>query len=128
MDVSKELAKNQAADDLMNQKITRNPDGSVNVENPASAPLLFGDAARAYHEAVQTGTIAQHSNALSQDFADLHTKYPTDPAAFKAAAEAHLAKTAQNVTGPIGEAVQREGQQLLTQHFNSITSTTAQRR
>lgn len=125
MDVSKELAKNQAADDLMNQKITRNPDGSVNVENPASAPLLFGDAARAYHEAVQTGTIAQHSNALSQDFADLHTKYPTDPAAFKAAAEAHLAKTAQNVTGPIGEAVQREGQQLLTQHFNSITSTTA---
>ena len=91
MDVSKELAKNQAADDLMNQKITRNPDGSVNVENPASAPLLFGDAARAYHEAVQTGTIAQHSNALSQDFADLHTKYPTDPAAFKAAAEAGAA-------------------------------------
>jgi muramidase (phage lysozyme) len=125
MDVSTKLAKNQAAEDLMNQKVTRNADGSVNVENPVSAPLIFGDAGKAFTDAVKVGTIAQHGNSLSQDFADLHTKYPTDPAAFKAAAQAHLDKTAQTVTGPIGEAVQAEGQQLLTQHFNAITSTAA---
>ena len=125
MDVSTDLAKKQAADDLIHQKVTRNADGSVNVENPASAPLIFGDAGKAYSEAVKVGTIAQQGNSLSQDFADLHTKFPTDPAGFKAAADAHLAKTAQTVTGPLGEAVQREGQQLLTQHYNSITSTAA---
>lgn len=125
MDVSTDLAKKQAADDLMNQKVTRNADGSVNVENPASAPLIFGDAGEAYSNAVKVGTIAQHANSLSQDFANLHTQFPTDPTAFKAAADAHLAKTAQTIGGPIGEAVQQEGQQLLTQHYNAITSTAA---
>lgn len=125
MDVSTRLAEKQAADDLMKQKVVRNSDGSVTVENPASAPLIFGDAGKAYQDAVKVGTLAQHSNALSQDFADLHTKYPTDPAAFRTAAQAHLDKTAQTVTGPLGEAIQRQGAQLLTQHFNAITSTTA---
>lgn len=125
MDVSTELAKKQAADDLIQQKVTRNADGSVSVQNPATAPLIFGDAGKAYQDAVKVGTLAQHSNALSQDFAQLHSEYPTDPAAFKAAAQAHLDKTAQTVTGPVGEAVQQQGAQLLTQHFNAITSTTA---
>lgn len=125
MGVSKDLAKQQAADDLMKQKVTRDADGNVSVENPASAPLIFGDAGKLYQDAIQTGTIAQHSNSLSQDFANLHQQYPTDPAGFKAAADSHLAKTAQIVTGPVGEAVQQAGQQLLTQHFNAITSTAA---
>jgi muramidase (phage lysozyme) len=125
MDVSTDLAKNQAADDLMNQKITRNADGSVNVENPASAPLIFGDAGKAYTDAVKVGTLAQHANNLSETFTDLHTQYPTDPVAFKSAADAYLTKIAQTVTGPIGQAVQAEGQQLLTQHYNAITNTAA---
>ena len=125
MDVSTDLAKKQAADDLLNQKVTRDADGNVVVQNPASAPLIFGKAGEAYSDAVKVGTLAQHSNSLSMDFADLHQKYPTDPAAFKAAAEAHLALTAQKVTGPLGEAVQAQGNQLLTQHYNSITSTAA---
>lgn len=125
MDVSTDMAKEAAANDLMKQKITRDAAGNVTVENPASAPLIFGDAGKAYADAVKVGTLAQHSNSLSQDFANLHQEYPTDPAAFKAAAEAHLAKTAQNVTGPIGEAVQQQGAQLLTQHFNAITSAAA---
>src|SRR5665213_1624129 len=125
MDVATEQAKKQAANDLMAQKVTRNADGSVNVENPISAPLIFGKAGEAYQAVVQAGTIAQHANNLSQDFTELHTKFPTDPAAFRAAAEAHLAQTEQTVTGPIGEAVQREGQQLLTQHVNAITDKAA---
>lgn len=119
------LAERQAAEDLQNQKVTRNADGSVTVANPASQPLIFGDAGKAYTEAVKVGTIAQHYNALSQDFAQLHAQFPTDPDAFKAAAQAHLDKTAQTVTGPLGQAVQREGSQLLTQHFNAITSSAA---
>jgi muramidase (phage lysozyme) len=125
MEVSTRLAKNQAAEDLMQQKVTRDADGNVTVQNPASAPLIFGDAGRAYSDAVKVGTIAQHSNSLSQDFAELHQEYPTDPAGFKKAAEAHLAKTSQAVTGPLGQAVQVQGNQLLTQHFNAITSVAA---
>jgi hypothetical protein len=125
MDVAKDQAKTQAADDLINQKVTRNADGSVNVENPASAPLIFGDAGKLYQDAIQTGTIAQHANALSQDFTQLHAQFPADPQGFRAAAEAHLQKTAQDVTGPIGQAVQAEGQQLLTQHVNAITDKAA---
>jgi len=125
MDVAKQGAKKEAADELMNQKVVRNADGSVSVENPVSSPLIFGDAGRVFSDAVKVGTIAQHSNSLSQDFAELHTKFPTDPAGFKAAAQAHLDKTAQTVTGPMGEAIQQQGSQLLTQHYNAITSTTA---
>src|ERR1019366_6199673 len=62
-------AKKAAADDLINQKIIRNADGSVTVANPATAPLLFGDAANAYRDAAAAGTIAQHGNEVSQKFA-----------------------------------------------------------
>lgn len=125
MDVAKEGAKNQAAEDLQQQKVTRNADGSVNVENPVKAPLIFGEAGKVYTDAARVGTLAQQSNALSRDFADLHTKFPTDPAGFKKAAEAHLAKTGQTVDGVLGQAIRAQGEQLLTQHYNAITNTAA---
>ncbi|KJC35651.1 hypothetical protein UP09_30985 [Bradyrhizobium sp. LTSP885] len=125
MDVSTELAKKQAADDLMKQKIVRNADGSATVENPATAPLIFGEAGKAYADAVRIGTIAQHSNDLSQHFNELHQQYPADPAAFKVASDAFLEKRATQITGPIGEAIQREGGQLQTQHYNAITDRAA---
>lgn len=119
------LAKQQAANDLLKQKITRNADGSVNVENPASAPLLFGEAGKAYVDAVNAGTIAQHGNLISQDLTDLHQKFPTDPQGFRAASEAYFAKRSSDLTGPVGEAIQREGAQLQTQHLNAITNAAA---
>lgn len=125
MDIATKQAKEQAADDLMAQKVTRNADGSVNVENPISAPLIFGRAGETYTDATNVGTIAQHANSLSEGFTDLHAKFPADPAAFKAAAQAYLNKSAETITGPIGEAVQREGQQLFTQHVNAITDKAA---
>jgi hypothetical protein len=125
MDIATDMAKKQAANDLMAQKVTRDADGNVDVVNPVSAPLLFGTAAEKYNDLVQTGTIAQHANSLSEDFAALHQKYPADPVGFQTAANAHLQRTAATVTGPIGEAVQREGRQLLTQHFNDITQKAA---
>src|SRR6478736_1217450 len=108
MQVSSDLAREQAGEDLKNQKIVRDADGNVKVENPASAPLIFGDAGRVYHEAVFAGTAAQHANETSSVMTELHAKNPTDPAAFKAAAEAWRDKTLQNVDGLMGEAVRRQ--------------------
>jgi hypothetical protein len=54
---------------------------------PANS-LIFGRAGDAYHAAVTAGTIAQHSNVISEEMNNLHRKYPTDPPAFKAAADA----------------------------------------
>src|SRR5262249_6915826 len=68
------LAENAAADQLSRQKVTRNADGSVSVENPASTPLIFGAAGEAYQKAVQAGTIAQYDNELSQRFTEMHTE------------------------------------------------------
>src|ERR1700744_1911532 len=82
MDIATDMAKKQAADDLQNQKVTLNADGSVSVVNPVSAPLLFGRAADAYHAAVQAGTIAQYSNVISSEMNDLHQKHEGHPASF----------------------------------------------
>ena len=77
----------------------------------------------AYKDAVTSGTIAQHANDISQKFAEIHAQFPTDPQGFKAASNAYLDERAKQIGGPMGEAVQREGAQLQTQHFNAITNT-----
>jgi hypothetical protein len=123
-DAAVPLAERGADEDLLRQKVTRNADGSVNVENPITAPLIFGAAGNAYHHAAAAGTIAQWSNTLSEQFTDLHTQHPTDPAAFKNASDSFLAKI--NTGNPeIQQAVMREGAQLQTQHFNAITDKAA---
>ena len=122
-DIATDMAKKQAADDLQNQKVTLNADGTVNVVNPANS-LIFGRAGEAYHAAVQAGTIAQHSNVISTEMNDLHQKYSTDPAGFKAAADAWTAQyTSQHGGGEVGQAITQQAAQLQTQHFNAITNT-----
>lgn len=126
MDISTEQAKTQAAEDLQNQRVTRGPDGQVVVENKATAPLLFGDAHRAYEHAVEAGTIAQHGNLVSKDLNDLHLKFQADPQGFQQAAEAFRAKYLGEVGGGrIGQGIARQIDQLATQHYNSIADTTA---
>jgi muramidase (phage lysozyme) len=124
MDVSVEAAKKQAADDLLQQKVTRSADGSVSLATPENS-MIFGRAGEAYNAAVKVGTVAANGNVLSQHLAELHTKYPTDPQAFKTAADAFVQTHAREVGGPVGEAALREGSQLTTQHYNSILGTTA---
>lgn len=125
MDVATDMAKKQAADDLQNQKVTLNADGSVNVVNPANS-VIFGRAGEAYNNAVQAGTIAQHSNVISTEMNALHDKYPTDPAAFKAAADAWKAQyTSQHGGGEVGQAITQQADQVQTQHLNAITNTAA---
>ncbi|WP_213775433.1 phage tail tip lysozyme [Bradyrhizobium sp. dw_78] len=125
MDIATDMAKKQAADDLQNQKVTLNADGSVNIVNPANS-VIFGRAGEAYGAAVQAGTIAQHSNVISQEMNDIHQKYPTDPAGFNAAANAWKARyTADHGGGEVGLAIQQQADQLQTQHFNAITNTAA---
>jgi hypothetical protein len=123
MDAATEMARTAAANDLQKQKVTLGPDGSVNVENPVSAPLIFGRAGEAYTAAVQAGTIAQHSNVISAEMNDLHQKYATDPAAFNAAADAWKASyTAQHGDGEIGQAITQTADRIQTQHSNAITN------
>lgn len=125
MDIATDMAKKQAADDLQAQKVTLNADGSVNVVNPANS-VIFGRAGEAYHNAVQAGTIAQHSNVISQEMNNLHQEYSTDPAAFKSAADAWKAQyLSQHGGGEVGQAISQQADQLQTQHFNAITNTTA---
>jgi hypothetical protein len=98
-----------AAENLSKQKVTRNADGSVNVENPATAPLIFGQAGEVYQKAVMAGTIAQYDNQLSQQFADIHTKHPTDPAGFKAASDQFLQGVANSTPPLLRQAVMQRG-------------------
>jgi muramidase (phage lysozyme) len=124
MEIATKQAKEQAAEDLSQQKVVRNADGSVSTVNPASS-MIFGKAGDAYHEAVKAGTLAQTSNVLSEELNNLHAQHPTDPAAYKAAAGAFIEKYQADNKGTIGEAATLHGQQVATQHLNAITNTTA---
>jgi len=124
MEIATKQAKEQAAEDLSQQKVVRNADGSVSTVNPASS-LIFGRAGDAYHEAVKAGTLAQTSNVMSEELNNLHAKYPTDPAGYKAAAGAWIEKYQAENKGTIGEAATLHGQQVATQHLNAITNQSA---
>jgi muramidase (phage lysozyme) len=125
MDIATDMAKTQAADDLQNQKVTLNADGTVNVVNPANS-VIFGRAGEAYQNAAQAGTIAEHSNVVSQQMNHLHQENPNDPAAFAAAADAWKAQyLSQHGGGEVGLAIKQQADQLQTQHLNAITNSTA---
>jgi muramidase (phage lysozyme) len=121
-DIATDMAKTQAANDLQQQKVTLNADGSVSVANPANS-LIFGRAGEAYHAAVQAGTIAEHSNVISQEMNGLHQEYETDPGGFKKASDAWKAQyLSQHGGGIVGQAISQQADQLQTQHFNAITN------
>lgn len=123
MSIATDLAKEQAAEDLTQQKVVRNADGSVSTINPANS-VIFGRAGEVYNDAVRAGTIAQHSNVLSEAMTDLHTKHATDPAGFKAASDAFL-DNYDHGGGEAGAAILQRGHQLQTQNLNSITTSAA---
>lgn len=122
MDIATQQAKTQAANDLQNQKVTRDADGNVTVTNPIQSPLLFGNAAAAYEDAARAGTVAQHGNVISQELNELHQKYPADPKGFAKAADGwKQSYLAQHGGGITGELLERDFDQTATQHFNAIT-------
>ena len=124
-DVAVPLAEKQAAADLNQQKVTRGPDGSIQVANPANA-ILFGEAGKAYERAVVSGTVAQAGNLAAQDMTALHRQFPLDPQGFSTAAQAHLDKIASGQGDSIaGQEILREGRQLFTQHLDAITNAAA---
>jgi muramidase (phage lysozyme) len=123
MDIATRQAKEQAATDLQNQKVTRDADGNVTVANPANS-LIVGRAGEQYRAAVQAGTIAQHSNVISSEMNDIHQKFPTDPDAFNTAADAWKSKYLQNHGGgEVGQAISQQADQVQTQHSMSIANT-----
>lgn len=124
MTIATKQAEEAAAEDLSQQKVVRNEDGSVTTVNPANS-VIFGRAGEVYNEAVKAGTIAQTGNVVSERLNEIHREHPTDPAAFKRASGAFLDKMASENPGTIGGIAVQRGRDLATQHFNSITNTTA---
>ena len=124
-DVAVPLAEKQAAADLNQQKVTRGPDGSIQVANPANA-VIFGEAGKAYERAVVSGTVAQAGNLAAQDMTQLHRQFPLDPQGFSTAAQAHLDKIASGQGDSIaGQEILREGRSLYAQHLDAITNAAA---
>jgi len=124
-DVAVPLAEKQAAADLNQQKVTRGPDGSIQVANPANA-VIFGEAGKAYERAVVSGTVAQAGNLAAQDMTQLHRQFPLDPQGFSTSAQAHLDKIASGQGDSIaGQEILREGRSLYTQHLDAITNAAA---
>jgi hypothetical protein len=125
MSIAEKQAKEQAANDLQQQKVTRDADGNVTVANPANS-VIFGRAGDLYHAAVAAGTIAQHSNIISSEMNDFHQKNPADPAAFTAAADAWKTRyLADHGGGEVGIAIRQQADQVQTQHYNAITDRAA---
>ncbi|WGR74346.1 MULTISPECIES: hypothetical protein [unclassified Bradyrhizobium] len=124
MGVAEQFARDQAGEDLQNQKVVRNADGSVSTVNPASA-VIFGRAGELYNKTVQAGTLAQHENVLTNEMADLHRKHVADPAGFKAASDSFLENYDHGLGGEAGAALMQRGRELQTQNFNAIANQTA---
>lgn len=123
--ISIRAAKVAAYQALADQKITRGTDGSITVENPDSAPLLFGDAADEYERTVAAGTTANWGNAISQKLTELHAQHPADAAGFKTASDAFLNGIDTKMPESLHVAILREGAQQQTEHLNSITNQSA---
>ena len=121
-DIEVESAKRQAQADLSNQKVIRNPDGSVGVLNPASA-MILGDAGKTYARAVQQGTSDQILASVRPDLAALHAANPLDAAGLAKANDSYLdglgAKMA--TMGPAGAEVMRSARDAASQHFDAAT-------
>ena len=124
MSIATRQAKEQAAEDMSQQKVVRQADGSVSTVNPANS-VIFGRAGEVYNEAVKAGTIAQTGNVVSEQLNEIHAKHSTDPAAFKSASTAFLDRYAADNPGIVGGAAVQRGRDLETQHFNAITNQTA---
>jgi muramidase (phage lysozyme) len=124
MEIATRQAKEQAAEDMSQQKVVRNPDGSVSTVNPANS-VIFGRAGEVYGEAVKAGTLAQTSNVITDRLGEIHREHPTDPQAFKAASTAFLDQYAADNPGIVGGAAVQRGRDQAGQHFNSIATTSA---
>ena len=95
-DIAVPFAERQAAQDVMQQRIIKGPDGAPQVVNPATS-LIFGDAGKAYSRAVAEGTAAQMANSVSQDATALHAANPNDPAKLRAAYDGYNDSLNQNL-------------------------------
>jgi len=124
-DLAVPLAEKQAAEDLNQQKVTRGPDGSIQIANPANS-VIFGEGGKAYERAIVSGTVAQGGNIAAQDMTALHRQFPLDPKGFETAAQAHLDKIQSDVGDTIaGQEILREGRSRFTEHLDAITNASA---
>lgn len=124
-DLSVPLAERAAAQDLGNQKVTRDAGGNVQVLTPTNS-VMFGETGKAYEHSIAAGTVAAAGNAVSQDMTEMAQKHLNDPEGFKAASDAHIQKLPSTVDNPvIAQMMVRQARQLQTEHYDNIVNQTA---
>jgi hypothetical protein len=115
-DVAVPLADQAARSDVAGGLVTRNADGSIQYNSPASLPI-FGAAGEAYNHAVQVGGMAQGQTQVSQDLNAIRLKYQGDPAGQATAMQSYNDNLQTKMGGtPLGDAMVQEAQKQAGQY------------
>jgi hypothetical protein len=122
-DLSVPLAE-EAGRQAVQKAVTRNPDGSINVDTPATS-FILGKAGEHYAQTVEAGTIANLQTKISQDMAGLHQKFAGDPDGFRKAAGDYTDAWEGKFDGKTGLAVKNLSENYATQHYDTLVNNKA---
>lgn len=123
-DLGVDYAKKQGEED--GQKlITRNPDGSLSVENPKSS-FIVGRMGQAYDAAVSARIQVAARSEIDMNMAEMARKFEGDPQGFRIAAGAYVDERAGK-GGELGKIAMKYGQGVLGQHYAGLVDGQARR-
>lgn len=122
-DVSVPLAE-EAGRQAVQKAVTRNPDGSINVDTPATS-FILGRAGEAYANIVEAGALANLQTKVQQDLANIHQQFAGDPDGFRQNAGDYVESIAGKYDGKIGYAVKNLAENYATQHYDTLVNNKA---
>jgi hypothetical protein len=118
-------AERQAQIDVSNAKVTRDATGNVQVLNPPTGFGGWGEAGRAYQDALNKGLAARVVNESQQAMTDIHTRNPLDAKGFREGSDAYInqlqSQSGNTVWGAIAV---NHARGLQTEHIDSIARAT----
>lgn len=118
-------AERQAYGDLAKQKVTRDPQGNIQVLNPANS-FFWGEAGREYERIVRQGTSAGVANQLNASMVEAAIRNPYDANKFKADTDARIDQVQKDFGNtPWGAEAVLHGRERQTQHYENILNRSA---
>jgi Phage tail lysozyme len=118
-------AEQRAQIDVANARVTRDANGQVQVLNPPSGFGGWGEAGRAYQDALNKGLAARVVNESQQALTDIHTRNPLDAEGFRKGSDAFInqlqAQSGNTVWGAIAV---NHARGLQAEHIDSIARST----
>lgn len=108
----------QEGRDAAAKAVTLNPDGSLNVQQPAGS-FILGRAGDAYEHAATAGVIAAQSTATATKLTELRQQFQSDPQGFRTAANSYLQSALGGRTGDVANALMQDGQRQIGQHYDN---------